>query len=1092
MKLWKPKAFKENLFAPRFNGLFARKAEGTKGIILLVDEMDALQCHEQFFAAFSTMLEHVDRTLQRNEQPEYVLCGVIGCGVHRVVRLSNPGATSSPPNKKLDLLCPHFTKEQVDTHLWKPAEKYYSFTMAPEAKDLLYEFLRGHPGLTSLAGKRILEHVSASTEKSALFSHSDATNVLNRIVLNSGHEVPLNDLVNALDVEVRCSDGKTKALAVVLRKLLLKGIRPSVSLTTPELYFAIDKGILRLCPSREGDFAEFECPIILNALLPRLFPETKRLFKHSAKKARVAMKQLPQQFHRLLEEFVTHVHIDALSQSSMKQHLLSHQVQAGCPIKTPTEAAYHFQFYFFLTQSLKKKRNTSVLAELRPWKGSSHDYRRIDLYINGQKHHFGIGLASGISGPQFMKYLKRTERYRQLFGDDHIYFILAKGVGRIQGMLKWRQGRRKRYHIGSPCKRKGKRGERERSEAKRRERRARVVDAKPPTRLEDELSIHAADSRLIRTRWGKYYLAIPMPLEGSDIQAPSSRVPKVVAVDPGVRTFGTCYVAPEGKAYEWGRIDIGRIYRICHYLDDLQSRWSQPGVKARQRYRMRRAAARMRECIRNLVDEVHKKMALWLVKKHDLVLLPKFDTSNMVLRRSGRRITSKTARAANAKAKKGGGLAVTTLPLDWGLCLPQACTQEVVYLLFESLASASRGAILREPLEKLCAPSLESGRSCQQALWWSYSALPVGLTAGACRIALSTVSRDAVAPRFEEEDFETVWSTCYFILFPALCLLELAPSLGSGPKFHSAMDAYCDEYWWTNLLYIQNFYPTELNKECMNWTWYLANDMQFYVFTPLILFPFHRWVIKRNLKMEQQRKRGLEKSSRGLLFCHCLWDALLPILSYIRAISYLLGLIFACYETVASSKPHPVVAAGLISLAVLLISLCVFPSYDLWHHSVVGQRGSWNLAQNVFYATFSRVAWTVALCILTYVCAVGRGGALNWALGHYIWTPMARLTYCAYLIHPIIIVVYAGNLTRPFHYSLLNLAYLYVANMLSYLLAYFFFLLLERPLMNLERLVLPAGKKSHKPAKPSNELLVVNEGVEEQERLLAERSSDEE
>ncbi|KAL6073237.1 Transmembrane protein NRF-6, variant 2 [Balamuthia mandrillaris] len=551
--------------------------------------------------------------------------------------------------------------------------------------------------------------------------------------------------------------------------------------------------------------------------------------------------------------------------------------------------------------------------------------------------------------------------------------------------------------------------------------------------------------------------------------------------------------------------------------------------------------------------------------------------------------------SANAKAKKGGGLAVTTLSLDWGLCLPQACTQEEVYLLFESLASASRGVILQEPLETVCTIPGERKELSAGAAVVVFLLCLLGLLLVVGSVidyvkhymngslqdrALNWIPlrRDAVAPRFEDEDFETVsrqqrnkklaaedsspdlaplprsfsgflmcWSAFYntrklllpspddslaslngirtlsmgwivlghslvyvlrvgydnleflfhemqnkwtwqlflsaplavdtfffiagFLLgflslkelkktrgrfnwflyyfhrvwrlsplyfFLLFVYWKLAPSLGSGPKFHSAMDAYCDEYWWTNLLYIQNFYPTELNKECMNWTWYLANDMQFYILTPLILFPFHRWVIKRNLQDGTTKETRIGEIISWTillsLFVGCIvanlglivhydgdaWpmssetmlSGVLYTKPYIRAISYLLGLIFAfvmSYETVASSKPHPVVAAGLISLAVLLISLCVFPSYDLWHHSVVGQRGSWNLAQNVFYATFSRVAWTVALCILTYVCAVGRGGALNWALGHYIWTPMARLTYCAYLIHPIIIVVYAGK-----------------------------------------------------------------------------------
>ena len=36
--------------------------------------------------------------------------------------------------------------------------------------------------------------------------------------------------------------------------------------------------------------------------------------------------------------------------------------------------------------------------------------------------------------------------------------------------------------------------------------------------------------------------------------------------------------------------DMGRIYRLCHALDSLQSRWSGANVRHHQRYRMKMAA----------------------------------------------------------------------------------------------------------------------------------------------------------------------------------------------------------------------------------------------------------------------------------------------------------------------------------------------------------------------------------------------------------------------------------------------------------------------------------------------------------------------
>jgi hypothetical protein len=47
---------------------------------------------------------------------------------------------------------------------------------------------------------------------------------------------------------------------------------------------------------------------------------------------------------------------------------------------------------------------------------------------------------------------------------------------------------------------------------------------------------------------------------------------------------------------------------------------------------------------------------------------------------------------------------------------------------------------------------------------------------------------------------------------------------------------HCREYWWTNLLNVNNFYPADFHATCMSWTWYLANDMQFYVVALIIMF----------------------------------------------------------------------------------------------------------------------------------------------------------------------------------------------------------------------------------------------------------------
>jgi putative transposase len=102
----------------------------------------------------------------------------------------------------------------------------------------------------------------------------------------------------------------------------------------------------------------------------------------------------------------------------------------------------------------------------------------------------------------------------------------------------------------------------------------------------------------------------------------------VIALDPGVRTFMTGY-DPSGKVLEFGARDMGRINRLNYWIDDLQSRIDTE-KSARKRYRMRRAKNRMHTRIKNLVEEVHKKLTLTLVQNYRTILLPKFESQKMV------------------------------------------------------------------------------------------------------------------------------------------------------------------------------------------------------------------------------------------------------------------------------------------------------------------------------------------------------------------------------------------------------------------------------------------------------------------------------
>ena len=151
----------------------------------------------------------------------------------------------------------------------------------------------------------------------------------------------------------------------------------------------------------------------------------------------------------------------------------------------------------------------------------------------------------------------------------------------------------------------------------------------------EPLPMPLMDSRLIM-RAGKFYLALPRK---ETVNVAENQGRSVVSIDPGVRTFHTFYSGD--KVGYIGKGDFSRIQRLAFYLDDLISRASK--APSQKRKRMMLAAARMREKIKNLIDELHHKAALFYVKNFDVILLPKFETSQMI-GRAGRKIRNKTVR----------------------------------------------------------------------------------------------------------------------------------------------------------------------------------------------------------------------------------------------------------------------------------------------------------------------------------------------------------------------------------------------------------------------------------------------------------------
>ncbi|NJM60965.1 MAG: transposase [Oscillatoriales cyanobacterium RU_3_3] len=139
---------------------------------------------------------------------------------------------------------------------------------------------------------------------------------------------------------------------------------------------------------------------------------------------------------------------------------------------------------------------------------------------------------------------------------------------------------------------------------------------------------------------GRWFVSMPVELE---LPEPKNGG-KTIALDPGLRCFLTGF---DGNSFtEFGKYDFGKIARLCQHLDKMQSKRDRlKGAKfSRLRYRLKQAMERVRTKIKNLRDEAHKQIGSYLARHYDVIYLPTFETSQMVVRGS-RKLNSKSARA---------------------------------------------------------------------------------------------------------------------------------------------------------------------------------------------------------------------------------------------------------------------------------------------------------------------------------------------------------------------------------------------------------------------------------------------------------------
>ncbi|XP_024945984.1 nose resistant to fluoxetine protein 6 isoform X2 [Cephus cinctus] len=269
----------------------------------------------------------------------------------------------------------------------------------------------------------------------------------------------------------------------------------------------------------------------------------------------------------------------------------------------------------------------------------------------------------------------------------------------------------------------------------------------------------------------------------------------------------------------------------------------------------------------------------------------------------------------------------------------------------------------------------------------------------------------------------------------------------------------CEKFWWRNALYLNSLYPrTEM---CMLWSWYMANDTQFYVLgifllllsvkylklvvTTVGLIIISSWFTTFTVAYSNDYMARIQEP-------FALFDELYDK-PWLRAGPYFIGTITGYLLFKSNCKletPLYVKIFGWLSSATVMFSVV----YGLYP-------GNLNVLVSSIYASLGHTAWSLAVAFIVIQCCTGSASLIDRFLSLRLMYPLSRLTYCAYLVHPVIMLITSTQMDGPLHLHNGLVLIVYFGNLVaSYILSFCISIALEAPVVNLLKIAFISKKRS--------------------------------
>lgn len=306
-----------------------------------------------------------------------------------------------------------------------------------------------------------------------------------------------------------------------------------------------------------------------------------------------------------------------------------------------------------------------------------------------------------------------------------------------------------------------------------------------------------------------------------------------------------------------------------------------------------------------------------------------------------------------------------------------------------------------------------------------------------------------------------------------IALFVMFPLIGSGPLWGDVVIPeveHCKSTWWMNILFINNFWPS--NETCLYHTWFLTSLMHMLIVTPFLLWILSRWNVAGVLLMValivgsciavamvtfvNEMPPSLSIYFLSFLNLRWMWDKMfIQVYDHLApfCIGILTGYLLARDPKIEFRKVTVIIGWS----ATIAFSLSVLLGLFSYRHGETMEP-----ALSALYAGAHRPAWALGIAWIVFSCTFGYGGAVNELLSWNLFIPFERLSNMMYLLYPLVILFHSGQVREKMYMAHLDqvvysLAYIF----LTCILAAFCYVIFVVPYRFLESMTWrPRGEES--------------------------------